>query len=117
MTSEERAAPAAPGLELVGSRRVVVPAPVTWFTLRPGDRLPPGRELSEQFGVAIMTVRKAIDVLRTEGAVSSQQGRGVFVTSAGAKEPTADLESLKVAVQKLTSRVAALEDAASRRAE
>ena len=86
-------------------------------TLRPGDRLPPGRELSEQFGVAIMTVRKAIDVRRLEGAISSQQGRGVFVTSAGAKEPTADLESLKVAVQKLTSRVAALEDAASRRAE
>jgi GntR family transcriptional regulator len=86
-------------------------------TLRPGDRLPPGRELSEQFGVAIMTVRKAIDVLRVEGAVSSQQGRGVFVTSAGAKEPADDLESLKVAVQKLTSRVAALEDAASRRAE
>jgi hypothetical protein len=38
VTSEQRAAPAAPGLGLVGSRRVIVPAPVTWFPLRPGDR-------------------------------------------------------------------------------
>ncbi|WP_406048312.1 GntR family transcriptional regulator [Kribbella sp. NBC_00889] len=85
-------------------------------TLRPGDRLPAGHDLSEQFGVAIMTVRKAIDVLRLEGAVSSQQGRGVFVTAAAAKEP-ADLESLRVAVERLTVRVAALEDAASQRTE
>ena len=32
------AALTAPGLALVGARRIVVPTPVTWFPLRPGDR-------------------------------------------------------------------------------
>src|SRR6266542_2972788 len=44
-----------------------------------GERLPTTRELADEFGVAPNTVLSAIRVLREEGLVSSQQGRGTFV--------------------------------------
>ncbi len=44
-----------------------------------GDRLPSGAKLSETYGVARMTINKAIDVLRDENLVISRQGSGVFV--------------------------------------
>ncbi|WAJ44607.1 GntR family transcriptional regulator [Mycobacterium sp. Aquia_216] len=47
--------------------------------LAPGERLPSETELIEHFGVARMTVRQAMQELRTEGLVISQHGRGVFV--------------------------------------
>lgn len=46
----------------------------------PGARLPAEDKLSSHFGVARMTVRHAIQELRRRGIVSTQQGRGVFVT-------------------------------------
>ncbi|KUP97885.1 GntR family transcriptional regulator [Thermobifida cellulosilytica] len=47
--------------------------------LKPGDKLPSGAELAATYGVARMTVQQAIRVLRDEGLVVSQQGRGVYV--------------------------------------
>ncbi|WP_201407290.1 GntR family transcriptional regulator [Mycobacterium paraintracellulare] len=47
--------------------------------LSPGERLPSEAELIEHFGVARMTVRQAMQELRSEGLVTSQHGRGVFV--------------------------------------
>lgn len=44
-----------------------------------GELLPSARALSEQYGVAIMTVRSAIRLLREEGLVQSWQGKGVIV--------------------------------------
>jgi DNA-binding GntR family transcriptional regulator len=48
-------------------------------TLAPGDRLPTVTDLADEYGVAKMTVQKAIAVLRDEGLVVSWQGRGTFV--------------------------------------
>jgi GntR family transcriptional regulator len=48
--------------------------------LQPGDRLPSERELVERFKVSIGTVRAALVRLKSEGLVTSHQGRGVFVT-------------------------------------
>src|SRR6478609_1038967 len=45
-------------------------------------RLPSLEELVQEFGVARVTVRQAIDLLAREGLVSPQQGRGTFVTGA-----------------------------------
>ena len=45
-----------------------------------GSRLPVERELARQYGVATMTVRHGIDVLRAEGVIASQEKRGHFVT-------------------------------------
>lgn len=47
-----------------------------------GDRLPTETELSQQFGVNRHTLRRAIDVLRHEGTVRVEQGRGTFVMAA-----------------------------------
>ncbi|MGI5131537.1 GntR family transcriptional regulator [Pseudonocardia sp. CA-107938] len=47
--------------------------------LRPGDRLPSESELTRFYGVARMTVRQAIQELKTEGLATAEHGRGVFV--------------------------------------
>ena len=45
----------------------------------PGDQLPSERELTETYEVSRPTVRDAINMLRSEGLVTSEHGRGVFV--------------------------------------
>lgn len=47
--------------------------------LAPGERLPSETAMIEHFGVARMTVRQAVQELRSEGLVVAQHGRGVFV--------------------------------------
>lgn len=44
-----------------------------------GDKLPSEARLMEHYEVARMTVRQAIQELRSEGRVVAEQGRGVFV--------------------------------------
>jgi DNA-binding GntR family transcriptional regulator len=47
--------------------------------LAPDTRLPSEAELSEQYGVARVTVRRAIEQLRGRGKVVTVHGRGTFV--------------------------------------
>lgn len=47
-----------------------------------GERVPSEAALSDHFGVARMTVRQAVQELRSEGLVISEHGRGVFVRPA-----------------------------------
>lgn len=46
----------------------------------PGSRLPSEFDLGEIFGVSRTTVRKAITNLIQQGLVTTQQGKGIFVT-------------------------------------
>src|SRR5690349_13556362 len=46
-----------------------------------GTRLPTLEALVEEFGVARVTVRQAMDVVSAEGLVTRQQGRGTFVAA------------------------------------
>lgn len=46
---------------------------------KPGERLPSERELIEAFGVSRITIREAISLLRSEGLVAAEHGKGVFV--------------------------------------
>ena len=48
--------------------------------LKPGDQLPPERELAEQFGVSRTAVREAVKTLREKGMVEAYPGRGTFIT-------------------------------------
>jgi DNA-binding GntR family transcriptional regulator len=48
--------------------------------LAPDTRLPSEAELSEQYGVARVSVRRAIAELRERGKVMTFQGRGTYVT-------------------------------------
>ena len=85
--------------------------------VKPGERLPSGRDLARRYGVAPMTVSHAIDVLRGEGLVEAYQGRGVFVTdypasagrspANGRQDPA--ISSLREDLDQLAERVARIE--------
>ncbi|CAM3159807.1 GntR family transcriptional regulator [Saccharomonospora xinjiangensis] len=45
----------------------------------PGDRLPSERTMIETYGVSRLTIREALGILRAEGIVVTEHGRGVFV--------------------------------------
>ncbi|MGK3110608.1 GntR family transcriptional regulator [Streptomyces sp. WAC05858] len=45
----------------------------------PGDRLPGENALAPQYGVAVMTARQALRVLKNQGLAESRKGAGVFV--------------------------------------
>ncbi|WP_298429367.1 FadR/GntR family transcriptional regulator [uncultured Jannaschia sp.] len=47
--------------------------------LRPGDRLPPERELSERLGVSRPSLREAVAELQARGLLSTRAGAGVYV--------------------------------------
>jgi GntR family transcriptional regulator, transcriptional repressor for pyruvate dehydrogenase complex len=47
--------------------------------LKTGDRLPPERELAQQFGVSRTAVREAVKALREKGFVEAYPGRGTFI--------------------------------------
>lgn len=47
--------------------------------LEPGEQLRSENQLCEQYGTTRATVRKAIALLRAEGLIVSEQGRGAFV--------------------------------------
>jgi GntR family transcriptional regulator len=55
--------------------------------MKPGQRLKSGRDLAREYGVAPMTIQKALDVLRDEFLIESWPGRGVFVAT---ELPTAE---------------------------
>jgi GntR family transcriptional regulator len=49
--------------------------------LQPGESLPPEPELAERFGVSRSTINRVLSMLRSEGLVRPQQGRGTVVTA------------------------------------
>jgi DNA-binding GntR family transcriptional regulator len=53
----------------------------------PGDSLPSGRDLCEQFAVSRATVIKAMDVLRADGVVVARQGAGFTVVQTPVARP------------------------------
>lgn len=47
--------------------------------LRSGDKLPSEAVLMAEYGVSRIVVRNAVEILKNEGLVSKEQGRGTFV--------------------------------------
>jgi GntR family transcriptional regulator, transcriptional repressor for pyruvate dehydrogenase complex len=56
-------------------------------SLKPGDRLPGQRELSERLGASRTAVREALAMLETLGVVRIQPGIGVFVNKPREDQP------------------------------
>jgi GntR family transcriptional repressor for pyruvate dehydrogenase complex len=90
--------------------------------VKPGDRLPPERELAEIFGVSRTSVRDAIRVLEMQGLVEPRQGEGTLVRQypvdgvittladalAASKDFTADLFDMRRILEPPLARIAAL---------
>ncbi len=91
--------------------------------LRPGDRLPPERELATRLGVSRATLSQALVALEVVGAVTVRHGDGTVVTARPAAEPITEairehadrLPAVIEARDALESKLAAL--AAERRTE
>ncbi|WP_250214004.1 winged helix-turn-helix domain-containing protein [Acrocarpospora catenulata] len=83
--------------------------------LAPGEPLPSTAQLAEQFDASLSVVKMAVGILRNEGLVVGQQGKGVFVCEDGQPAQDADLRAevtaLRSAVQNLTRRLEQIEAA------
>jgi DNA-binding GntR family transcriptional regulator len=82
--------------------------------LLPGDLLPSQAAIQEQFGASMGTVVSALEMLRREGRVETEHGRGTRVLTP--PPPPADFETvmkrldlLSDEVRRLTGRVEELE--------
>ncbi|RSM75947.1 GntR family transcriptional regulator [Kibdelosporangium aridum] len=52
-------------------------------SIKPGDKLPPARELASSLGIGLHTVLRGYQQLRDEGLVELRRGRGAVITDAG----------------------------------
>jgi len=59
-------------------------------TLTNGDQLPPERELSERYEASRSTIRKALNILETDGLISRKVGSGTFIDYSGSTEIDVD---------------------------
>jgi GntR family transcriptional regulator len=64
---------------------------------KPGDRLPPARDLADVIGVNANTVLRALRTLRDEGLLEFRRGRGITVAG------TADQSAVLQRAQELVS--------------
>ena len=71
----DRTDPRSPSRQIADDLR----AAITSGSVGPGDKLPSEADLVRQYGVAAQTARQAVSLLKTEGLVEGQAGRGVFV--------------------------------------
>jgi DNA-binding GntR family transcriptional regulator len=63
--------------------------------LREGDQLPTEVGLAQQAGVSLVTVRRALAELATQGIVRREQGRGTFVSRPRVRAETTRVGSLR----------------------
>ncbi|MDA0632270.1 MULTISPECIES: winged helix-turn-helix domain-containing protein [Nonomuraea] len=97
-------------------------------SLAPGAALPSTAQLGQRYDVSASVVKAAISVLRTEGLIVGQQGKGVFVREdaaaraeeadrseqAGSSELMEQLAQMRGALADLGERIADLEKAVFR---
>lgn len=77
----------------------------------PGARLPSKTALMDKHQVALGTVNDALNVLRDEGLLYTERGRGTFVCDPLPEEAQSQLEAALSRVDDLAERVAAVEQA------
>lgn len=75
-----------------------------------GDRIPSKAELQKTHDVALNTVDRALEELRREGLIRSEQGAGTFVLKKpGGGEASPEFLSLAAEFRKLSERMEAVE--------
>jgi GntR family transcriptional regulator len=88
-----------------------VQAQVTSGSLQPGDQLPTVRALAEELRVNFNTVARAYRILDEERIISTQQGRGTYITEIPPPKVSEKLrrESLEALTQRYISDAMRLE--------
>ena len=74
-------------------------------SLKPGDRLPPERQLAELFGVSRNSVRDAIRVLELTGMVIPRHGEGNVVADVSTETLVAPIAMLLLRKRKLVAEL------------
>ncbi|MFI6452244.1 winged helix-turn-helix domain-containing protein [Streptosporangium amethystogenes] len=59
----------------------ILRAQITSGAIPPGRHLPSQTELEQTYPLSRNTIKKALDVLKSEGLVETARGRGLFVKS------------------------------------
>ncbi|MEU8251988.1 GntR family transcriptional regulator [Nonomuraea sp. NPDC048916] len=78
--------------------------------LKLGERLPARRQLAQRYGVAVETIRRALDELARDGLISTQSTRGTYVVKTPDQtEPSSDLQQMMTEVRRLAERIEGLE--------
>jgi GntR family transcriptional regulator len=80
--------------------------------LVPGEQLPSYSALMREYDVSITVARSAVSELRSEGLVSTHQGKGAFVLEGAAEAAVprdATIAALRRDLDALAARVAELE--------
>lgn len=77
-------------------------------TLKPGDQIPPERDLSKQLGIARGTITKAYLELARSGIIEVTQGRGSFVSARQDVLPTGRKEKAVERIRALVGELAGL---------
>jgi GntR family transcriptional repressor for pyruvate dehydrogenase complex len=73
--------------------------------LKPGDRLPPERELATRFGVARSSIRDAVRTLEVMGILEPRQGAGTVVRDLSADSLVVPLATVLVRKRELVSEL------------
>ncbi|MEV0382806.1 GntR family transcriptional regulator [Nonomuraea sp. NPDC050643] len=83
-------------------------------SLAPGTPLPSTAQLADQYDASLSVVKMAVGILRNEGLVIGQQGKGVFVSDSAEGAPAGDMAGevaeLRSAVHELSVRLARVEE-------
>jgi DNA-binding FadR family transcriptional regulator len=74
-----------------------------------GGQIPSTKELSQESGMSVPVVRRAVDQLKADGILEGHPGKGVFV-----KAMPADADSERMSVEVLSRQVAELRELADR---
>lgn len=80
-------APAQPGVSRYAALAAALRQRIVAGDWAPGQALPAEQSLADQQGVALGTMRRALDLLAEQGLVERLQGRGTFVKQALAGAP------------------------------
>ncbi|MFD7879664.1 GntR family transcriptional regulator [Streptomyces sp. NPDC059766] len=80
--------------------------------MKPGDKLPSQRELTERFGFASQTIQNGLAMLRAEGLIVSAGNLGNFVGDGTVprNDVQAEINEIRSLIQALAERVEVLEE-------
>lgn len=83
--------------------------------LKPGDRLPPEREMAQMLGVSRPSLREAVRILQARGRLLVKHGQGVFVTAPSSqREVAAALGDVRLSTEEMFAMREVLEVPAAR---